>query len=74
MVILLFINEVIFRKFENEVVSMTASMLNGDSEVVGSVTSGGTESILMAMKTYRDMARELKPRITNPNVVGILLS
>ena len=74
MVILLFINEVIFRKFENEVVSMTASMLNGDSEVVGSLTSGGTESILMAMKTYRDMARELKPRITNPNVVGILLS
>nr|XP_026692289.1 uncharacterized protein LOC100175941 [Ciona intestinalis]XP_026692290.1 uncharacterized protein LOC100175941 [Ciona intestinalis] len=58
------------RKFENEVVSMTASMLNGDSGVVGSVTSGGTESILMAMKTYRDMARAVRPSITEPNVVA----
>ena len=57
------------RKFENEVVAMTANMLHGDGYVVGSVTSGGTESILMAMKTYRDMARDLKSKITEPNVV-----
>ena len=49
---------------------MTASMLHGGGHVVGSVTSGGTESILMAMKTYRDMARDLRPKITKPNVVG----
>jgi len=60
-----------FRKFENEVVAMTASMLHGNDQVVGSVTSGGTESILMAMKTYRDMARDLKPKITEPNVVSL---
>ena len=44
-------------KYEAEVVSMTAGMLGagrtGD-DVCGMVTSGGTESILLAMKTYRD--------------------
>ena len=58
------------RKFENEVVSMTAWMLHGDSKVVGSVTSGGTESCLMAVKTHRDRARQLRPKITKANVVG----
>ena len=48
---------------------MTASMLNGDDDVVGSLTSGGTESILMAMKAYRDRAAKLFPHITTPNMV-----
>ena len=58
-------------KFEAEVVSMTASMLSADQaaeEIVGTVTSGGTESILLAMKTYRDWARENKG-ITEPEIV-----
>ncbi len=46
------------RKFESEVVRMTASLLHGDENTVGCMTSGGTESILLAMKTYRDKARE----------------
>ena len=47
-------------KFEAEVVSMTARMLGGDAApgVCGSVSSGGTESILLAMKAYRDQARQ----------------
>ena len=49
---------------------MTSWMLNGDAEVVGSVTSGGTESCLMAVKTHRDRARHFKPKITNPNIVS----
>ena len=57
------------RKMENEVVSMTTMMLNGDSNCAGSLTSGGTESILMAVKTYRDRARAACPHITNPNMV-----
>lgn len=57
------------RKFENEIVAMTASMLHGDEETVGNVTSGGTESILMAMKTYRDRARKMNPDIKKPNIV-----
>lgn len=60
-----------FRKMETEIVSMTAAMLNGSSEVVGFLTSGGTESNLMAVKTFRDRARKLHPNITAPNVVCI---
>lgn len=41
-------------KFESEIVSMTRDMLNGGEEVVGTVTSGGTESIVLAIKAYRD--------------------
>lgn len=62
--------------FESEIVKMTARLLNGDpghsapdQQVVGTVTSGGTESILLAMKAYRDWARAEKG-ITEPEVVA----
>jgi len=58
------------RKFETEVLSMTAWMLHGDEEVVGAVTSGGTESVLMAVKAYRERARKLRPHISKPNIVA----
>ena len=56
-------------RFEVETVAMAAHMLHGDGAVVGSVTSGGTESILMAVKTYRDRARSLFPHISQPEMV-----
>lgn len=37
------------RKYETEVLSMAADMLHGDQNVVGALTSGGTESILMTV-------------------------
>jgi glutamate/tyrosine decarboxylase-like PLP-dependent enzyme len=43
-------------KFEAEIVAMTADMLGAVPGVCGTVTSGGTESILLAMKVYRDRA------------------
>jgi len=58
-------------KFEAEIVSMTAHMLGSgktSDEIVGTVSSGGTESILLAMKTYRDWARD-KKGITDPEMV-----
>lgn len=58
-------------KFEAEIIAMTANMLGSSQtpdEIVGSVSSGGTESILLAMKTYRDWARETKG-ITRPEMV-----
>ena len=64
-------------KFEAEVVSMTANMMSAekvndvedaDDEVCGALSSGGTESILLAMKTYRDWAREMKG-IRNPEMI-----
>jgi glutamate/tyrosine decarboxylase-like PLP-dependent enzyme len=37
---------------------MLGADLSGDRDgICGTVTSGGTESILLAMKTYRDRAR-----------------
>ncbi len=57
------------RKCENEVIAMTASLLHGDEEVVGSLTSGTAESILLVVKTYRDMARANQPQILEPEMV-----
>jgi glutamate/tyrosine decarboxylase-like PLP-dependent enzyme len=57
------------RKFETEVIAMTASLLGGDANTVGTVTSGGTESLLMAVKTARDWARKNRPEIKNPEMI-----
>ncbi len=56
------------KKLENEIISATADILNGTEEVCGVVTSGGTESCLMAVKTYRDMARKER-RVTSPEMI-----
>jgi sphinganine-1-phosphate aldolase len=57
------------RKFETEVVAMSASLLGGGSGVAGNMTTGGTESILMAVKTARDWARANRPEINHPEIV-----
>ena len=56
------------RKLESEVLAITAGLLGG-GEAVGNMTSGGTESILMAIKTARDMARARRPDLTEPEMV-----
>jgi sphinganine-1-phosphate aldolase len=63
-------------KFESEIVSMTANMLNGavvdedstDDQVCGTLTSGGSESIMMAMKVYRDKAK-IEKGIEKPEIL-----
>jgi glutamate/tyrosine decarboxylase-like PLP-dependent enzyme len=55
------------KKFEAEVISMTADLL-GDPQATGNMTSGGTESILMAVKAARDRARAEKG-ISEPEMV-----
>lgn len=61
-------------KFESEVIRMTATMMDGsrkshskdaksgyykhNSDVVGCTTSGGTESIILAIKAHRDFYRD----------------
>src|SRR5262245_2150234 len=52
-------------KFEAEIVAMTGAMLN-HPEPVGTVTSGGTESILLAMKAYRDRSGLRDAQIVAP--------
>jgi len=64
-------------KYESEIISMTAKMLgaetavnpsDADQEICGAVSSGGTESILLAMKAYRDWARDQK-KIMRPEMI-----
>ena len=57
------------RKFETEVVAMTAALLGGDQNVCGNITTGGTESLLMAVKTARDWSRVHRPGIHEPEMV-----
>ncbi len=57
------------RRYEHEVVRMCADLLRGDSDVVGTITSGGTESILLAIKAYRDRAREKRRFLRRPNMI-----
>jgi glutamate/tyrosine decarboxylase-like PLP-dependent enzyme len=54
---------------ENEIVAMAIAHLNGDEHVVGTFTSGGTESIILAVKAARDRARHLQPHIRAPEMV-----
>ena len=56
------------KRIEAEVVRMSANLLHGDREVAGVMTSGGTESCLLAVKTYRDMGRAVKG-IRRPEMV-----
>jgi sphinganine-1-phosphate aldolase len=70
-------------KYEAEIVAMVAAMLHGgpaadaagaagppasSPDACGTVSSGGTESILLAMKTYRDRARA-SSGVVQPNMV-----
>jgi glutamate/tyrosine decarboxylase-like PLP-dependent enzyme len=56
-------------RLENEVIGMIADLLRGDENVVGNFTSGGTESLILAVKTARDYARATKPHIKEPEMV-----
>ena len=56
------------RKMETEVLSMVVKMFHGDDEACGAMTSGGTESILLAMKAYREKAKTERG-VTAPELV-----
>lgn len=58
------------RKYETECIAMVAWMLNGDSRTVGAMTSGGTESILMAIKSFKEMALEQRPHVLEPELIA----
>ena len=53
-------------KFEGEIIAMTSDLLHGTG--VGVVTSGGSESLMTALYSYREDARETRG-VTRPNVV-----
>jgi len=57
------------KQMEREIIEMAAGLFHGPSTAVGTVTSGGTESILCAVAAYRDRARRKKPWILRPEIV-----
>ncbi len=56
-------------KLETEVVRMVAELLQGDEQVVGHLTTGGTESNMLAVKTARDWARAHRSEVSQPEMV-----
>ena len=52
-----------FEKFEDEVVDWTLDLLHAPPGATGVMTSGGTESLFLALATARDWARVEKPAI-----------
>ncbi|MFN0181315.1 MAG: pyridoxal phosphate-dependent decarboxylase family protein [Gemmatimonadales bacterium] len=57
------------RRFEAEVVEILLRLMRAPAAASGSITTGGTESIFMAVKTARDWARAERPAATRPTVV-----
>ncbi|CAH0703035.1 unnamed protein product [Spodoptera exigua] len=54
-------------KMEAEVVRMAINLFHGDDDCCGTVTTGGTESIIMACKAFRDLA--YSKGISNPQII-----
>jgi len=55
-------------RFERDIIDYAAGLFHGP-DAVGSVTSGGSESILMGVKSARDRARRRHPEVTSPEMV-----
>ena len=53
---------------ENELVGFAADLLDAPDTVVGTVTSGGTESVLLAVQSARDSRPDIaRPRMVVPS-------
>lgn len=57
------------RKMEIEVIHMCLSLFEAPEQAVGSMTSGGTESILMAVKSAKEYAKINNPQIKHPEII-----
>ncbi|CAK9300315.1 unnamed protein product [Gordionus sp. m RMFG-2023] len=55
-------------KMESEIVRMCCNLYGGDDNSCGTVTTGGTESILLACLAYRNYAKKSKG-ILNPEII-----
>lgn len=55
-------------QMEAEIIRWTLDLYNGDEDSCGIVTSGGTESCILAMLAYREKAR-VERGVTKPNIV-----
>lgn len=58
------------RRLENETVAMVADLLHAGEDYAGNLTTGGSESIIMAVKAGRDWARKHRPEIREPEMIA----
>lgn len=56
------------KRFENDIIASTTELLHGPRSACGVLTSGGTESCLLAVKTYRDLAAAQR-KIKKPEMI-----
>ncbi len=56
-------------RMEKDIVDIATSLMNGDEQVVGTYTYGGTESVFLAVKAARDKFLVEKGLITLPEIV-----
>jgi glutamate/tyrosine decarboxylase-like PLP-dependent enzyme len=56
-------------RFEADVVRMALTLMHGDEATCGAMTTGGTESIFLAVKAARDQAKQRRPGIGTPQIV-----
>ena len=57
------------QRLEKELAAFGAQHLRGGDQAVGNFTSGGTESIILAVKAARDYYREEWPGVTAPEII-----
>ena len=58
------------KQMEDEVVGMGLNLLHAPEHAVGNITSGGTDSINMAVKASRDYALATRDVADTPNIVA----
>ena len=54
---------------QDDLLAFSTALFGGGDPTLGTVTTGGTESIILAMKCARDWAREARPGVKEPEVL-----
>ena len=55
--------------FQDDLLAFSTALFRGVDPTLGTVTTGGTESIMLAMQCARDWAREARPSVKEPEVL-----
>ena len=56
-------------RYDEEVIGMVLGLLHAPDAGAGTLTSGGTESILLGVKTARDWALQKRPTLKRPEMI-----
>ncbi len=58
------------KRMEDDILDFALNLFHAPETAAGSMTTGGSESIFLAMKACRDWTRANRPGVTKPNVVA----